>query len=118
MVANKLRNPNQSGFMSGDSCILQLSSISHEIYASFDFNPSLEVRGVFLDLSKAFDRAWPEELIYKIKCIGLKGDLLALIESFLFERQHRVVLNGQESEWPTINGWCASGFNLGPLFFL
>ena len=74
----------------------QLISITHEIYASFDANPSLEVRGVFLDISKAFDRVWHEGLIYKIKCMGVKGDLLALIEFFLFERQQRVVLNGQE----------------------
>ena len=86
LMANKLLNPNQSGFMPGDSCIHHLISIAHEIYASFDANPSLEVRGVFLDISKAFDRVWHEGLIYKIKCMGLKGDLLALIESFLFKR--------------------------------
>ena len=40
---------------------------------------------VFLDITKAFDRVWHEGLIYRIKCMGAKGDLLALIESFLFE---------------------------------
>ena len=54
---------------------------------------------VFLDISKAFDRVWHEGLIYKIKWMGLKGDLLALIESFLFKNQQRAVLNGQEPEW-------------------
>ena len=53
--------------MSGDSCIHQVISIIHEIYASLDANPSLEVRGVFLDISKAFDRVLHEGLIYKIK---------------------------------------------------
>ena len=114
LTANKLLNPNQSGFMCGDSCIHQLISIIHEIYASSDANPSLEVRGVFLDISKAFDGVWHEELIYKIKCIGVKGDLLALIESFLFERQQRVVLNEQKSEWLTM----PQGSIFGPLFFL
>ena len=70
--------------MSGDSCIHQLISIIHEIYASFDANLSLEVRGVVLNISKAFDRVWHEGLIYKIKCLGATGDLLALIETFLF----------------------------------
>ena len=46
----------QSGFLHGDSCISQLLSITHDIYKAFDGNPSLEVRGVFLDISKAFDR--------------------------------------------------------------
>ena len=40
--------------------------------------------------------------------MAVKGDLLTLIESFLFERQQRVVPNGQESDNQT---WCASGFN-------
>ena len=57
-MANKLLNPNQSGFMPGDSCIHQLISITHEIYASFDANLSLEFRSLFLDILKAFDRVW------------------------------------------------------------
>ena len=50
--------------------------------------------------------------------MGVKGDLLALIESFLFERQQRVVLNGQESEWSTIKTGVLRGSILDPLFFL
>ena len=46
----------QPGFKPGDSCINQLLSITHEIYKSFD--DGLEVRGVFLDISKAFDKVW------------------------------------------------------------
>ena len=93
MTINKLLSPNQSGFMPGDSCIHQPISVTHKIYASFDANPSLEVRGAFLDISKAFDQVWHEGSIYKIKCLCLKGDLPTLILSFLFERQQRVVVN-------------------------
>ena len=64
---NKLLNCNQSSFRSGDSCVHQLLSITHEIYKSFDANPSLEVRGVFFDISKAFDRVWYYGLLYKLK---------------------------------------------------
>ena len=59
---------NQSGFRPYDSCEYQFPSIVHEIYASFDCNPPLDVRAVSLDISKAFDRVWHEGLIYKIKC--------------------------------------------------
>ena len=51
---NNLISDNQSGFKPGDSCINQLLSIIYEIYQSFDNN--LEVRAVFLDISKAFDK--------------------------------------------------------------
>ena len=53
-LANNLVAPNQSGFKPGDCCINQLLSITHEIYSSFD--DGFEVRSVFLDISKAFDK--------------------------------------------------------------
>ena len=55
---HKLLNPCQPGFKENDRCIYQLVSITHEIYFALDCNPSLELRGVFLDLSKVFDNAW------------------------------------------------------------
>ena len=71
---NKLILTNQSGFKPGDSCINQLLSITHEIYKSFD--DGLEVRSVFLDISKAFDKVWHEGVIFKLKQNGISGDLL------------------------------------------
>ena len=53
-IENDLISPNQSGFKPGDSCINQLLSITHDIYKSFVC--SYELRGVFLDISKAFDK--------------------------------------------------------------
>ena len=49
-----LISANQRSFKPGDSCINQLLSIKHNIYKSFD--DGYEVRGVFLDISKAFDK--------------------------------------------------------------
>ena len=59
---NTLLCQNQSGFRPSDSCQYQLLSIVHEIYASLDCNPPLDVRAVFLDISKAFDGVWHDEL--------------------------------------------------------
>ena len=93
--SNNLISLNQSGFKHGDSCINQLLSITHEIYKSFD--DGLEVRGVFLDISKAFDKVWHEGLIFKLKQNGISGDLLQILSDFLSNRKQRVVLNGQNS---------------------
>ena len=38
--------------MPGDSSIHQFVAITHNIFTAFDANPSLEVRDIFLDLSK------------------------------------------------------------------
>ena len=72
----------QSGFRKGDSCISQLLAITHEIYSNFDACPSLETRGVFLDISKAFDRVWHDGLLYKLKLYGINGPLLNLLKVF------------------------------------
>ena len=67
-MKSKLLNPNQSGFMSGDSCIHQLISVTHD--------PSLEVRGIYIYILYIFIfkayrayiykayRVWHEGLIY------------------------------------------------------
>ena len=54
LTENNLISPNKSGFRPGDSCVNQLLAITHEIYKSSD--KGFEVRGVFLDISKAFDK--------------------------------------------------------------
>ena len=56
LVTHELLNQNQSGFRLGDSTVNQLLSITHTIFKAFDCNPLLDVRSVYLDISKAFDR--------------------------------------------------------------
>ena len=92
--------------------------ITHDIYKAFDANPSLEVRGVFLDLSKAFDKVWHDGLLYKLRCMGICGEYLGLIDSFLSERFQRVLLNGLTSKWSQIKAGVPQGSVLGPLLFL
>ena len=114
---NKLFTPSQSGFLPGDSCIAQLLSIIHEIQTAFDENPTVDVRGVFLDISKAF-KVWRDGLIFKLKSYGVEGALLLLMKNYLHNREQIVVLNGQTSAWRKIKADVPQGLVLGPLLFL
>ena len=87
-------------------------------FPNFDCDPPKDIRAVFLDISKAFDKIWLPGLIFKIKSFGISGDLLELIKNFLSNRFQRVVLNGHTSEWEKINAGVPQGSILGPQFFL
>ena len=80
---NKLLSNNQTGFASGDSCAsITFNSILNQL-ESVDANLSLEVRGVFLDLSKSFNRVLHEVLMYKLIYLGVCGKYYRLTKSFL-----------------------------------
>ena len=87
-LENDLISPKQSGFRPGDFFINQLLSINHEIASAFDIG--LEVRGLFLDISKAFDKVWHAGLIYKLRQNDICGDLINILNDFLTNRKQRV----------------------------
>ena len=63
----------QSDFLLGDFCTSQLLSI-YNTWHSYIYSPPIYVRGVFLDISKAFDKVtkvWHKELVYKLKSFGI-----------------------------------------------
>ena len=115
-IENELISSSQSNFKPGDSCISPLLSITHDIYQSFD--DGFEVRGVFLNISKAFEKVWHKGLIYKLKQIGVAGTLLNTLADFLKYRKQRVVLNGQNSTWVNVEAGVPEGSIFGPLLIL
>ena len=113
-----LLNPNQSGFRPSDSCINQLLAITHEIFEAFDCNTALEVRSVFLDISKAFDKLWHEGLLFKLSSMGISGELYNLLGNHLSGRFQRVILNGQTLPWRPVIAGAPQDSILDPLLFL
>ena len=85
-------------------------SIVHNINSSFDCDPTIYVRGVFLDISKTFDKVRHERILLKLETYDIKGNLHA--------HYQRVVLNGQSSTWQLIKSGIPQGPVLSLLMFL
>ena len=87
----------QSGFVPGDSTVNQLVDIYNTFCKALD--EGKEVRAVFLDISKAFDRVWHKGLLFKLKQGGIKATLLDWLSNYLTNRKQRVIIPGGISSW-------------------
>ena len=113
---NNLLSSLQSGFLPRDSTINQLTFLYNTFCQALDAGK--EVRAVFCDISKAFDRVWHSGLLYKLQAAGVTGDALNRFKNYLADRKQRVVLPGTVSEWKFIRAGVPQGSILGPLLFL
>lgn len=91
---NNLLNHNQPGFLTYHSCVHKLLSVAEKIYKTFNSNLLLKFKGVFLFLSEVFDRVQLDDLIYKLKHLGISGKFQKLILNLNFRLQI-MVLNVQ-----------------------
>ena len=78
----------------------------------------MEVRVVFFDISKAFDKVWHIGLLYKLRRAGIQGDLHQWFSDYLSSRHQKVVLPGATSNLSLVSAGVPQGSILGPLLFL
>ena len=111
---NSILTSLQSGFIPADSTVNQLTYLYNAFSQALDFGK--EVRVVFCDMSKAYDRVWHESLLKKLEAAGISGNPLLLFRSYLSDRRQRVVL--VLSRRGNLYELVSTGFYLGPLLFL
>ena len=116
LINNNILSNSQSGFRRGDSTVNQLASIYNSFCEAID--KGKEIRVVFCDISKAFDRVWHKGLISKLHSIGVRGNLLSWFKSYLHDRQQRVIIQGSSSSLLQIKAGVPQGSILGPLLFI
>ena len=105
----------QSAFTPGDSAVFQLVDLYDTFCRALD--DGKEVRVVFCDISKAFDRVWHRGLLFKLKQAGISNPLLKWFESYISDRFQRVVLEGGVSDFNKVLAGVPQGSILGPLMF-
>ena len=116
MKFNNLLTKYQSGFQPGDSTVNQLFEIYYIIISNLD--QGKDVRFIFCDISKAFDKVWHRGLIHKLKSYGIHHNLVQWIADYLNDRCQKVVLDGFASSTQGISAGVPQGSVLGPFLFL
>ena len=114
LQTNNILTSLQSGFVPDDSTINQLTYLYNIFCQSLDAGK--EIRVIFCDISKAFDRVWHKGLVIKLKPAGINGKLLKWFENYLSDRKQQVLISGVHSVWANIEAGVLQDSILSPLY--
>ena len=71
-----------------------------------------------IDLEKAFDLVWHEGLLYKMKQLGFRGNVLKFLEDFLKDRSIQVRVGAAMSYTYILKNGTSNGSVLSPPLFI
>ena len=110
-----LLSGNQYGFQEGKSTQDAIAEVISKVYAAMD--NSKPAICIFVDLAKAFDTVSHQDLLNTLENIGIRGNALNLLESYLQGRKQCVKIGDSVSSTKNVLFGVPQGTVLGPLLF-
>ena len=92
---NNLLSPLQYGFRRNRSTLDPLLRLSNQIQQGFA--KQQQTVGVFFDLEKAYDTTWRHGIIKQFHSMGIRGNMIKFLKSFLSERFIKVRVGSEVS---------------------
>ena len=105
----------QAGFRSGRSTTDHIVTLETSIKQGFVTQQNSHA--VFLEISKAYDSVWLVGLLTKLTQVGIAGNMLRWLHSFLIGRSSRIRIGHHLSEPHPLTSGVPQGAVLSPLLF-
>ena len=106
----------QHGFLSGRSCVTQLTSVLHYIGGKLDGGKQIDI--IYLDMSKAFFKVDHTKLLGRLHQHDITVKLHDWFRSHLQGRKQQVAVLGDTSREFSVTSGVPQGSLLGPVSFL
>jgi hypothetical protein len=116
LLTNNIISKHQHGFLARHSTSSNLLECLHDWTMSLEFQKMVDV--VYIDFSRAFDSVVHSKLLFKLRNIGIGGNLYKWISQFLTARSQCTVVENEFSAVTDVISGVIQGSCLGPLLFL
>lgn len=109
-------NPTQFGFRQNKQTLDSIIKLDLDVKRSIDSRKHLHL--ISFDIQKAFDKVWPEAVVYKLKQLGIGGKMLEFVKEYLGKRSFVVINGGFKSSYVEVDLGVPQGSPLSSTIFL